>query len=86
MLAYHHLLYPASLSHTNTCTRQVGRVKDKLAEADRKKRRAYDKFVTFVRTAEGLYSSTTWEEFDDAFRGEDEFVAVRFCWGCGCGS
>jgi hypothetical protein len=35
-----------------------------------------EKFVAFVRTAEGLYANTTWEEFEDAFKTEDEFVAV----------
>lgn len=32
--------------------------------------------MAFVRTAEGLYANTTWEEFEDAFKTEDEFVAV----------
>lgn len=55
---------------------QVGRAKEKIAEAEKKKKRALDKFVAFVRTAEGLYASTTWDEFEDAFKEEEEFVAV----------
>jgi hypothetical protein len=55
---------------------QVGRAKEKAAEAERKKRKAVDKFAAFVRSAEGLYASTTWEEFEDAFKNEEEFVAV----------
>ncbi|WIA16549.1 hypothetical protein OEZ85_013221 [Tetradesmus obliquus] len=55
---------------------QVGRAKEKAAEAEKKKRKAADKFAAFVRSAEGLYASTTWEEFEDAFKGEAEFVAV----------
>lgn len=30
-----------------------------------------------MRSAEGLYASTTWEEFEEAFEKEEEFVAVR---------
>jgi hypothetical protein len=63
--------------------RQVGRAKEKILEAEKKKKRALDKFVDFVRTAEGLYASTTWEEFEEAFSGEPEFVAV--CCGGGGG-
>jgi hypothetical protein len=55
---------------------QVGKAKEKAAEADKKKRKAADKFAAFVRSAEGLYVSTTWEEFEDAFKSEEEFVAV----------
>jgi hypothetical protein len=55
---------------------QVGRAKEKAAEADKKKRKAVDKFAAFVRSAEGLYASTTWEEFEEAFKAEEEFVAV----------
>ncbi|KAF6257845.1 hypothetical protein COO60DRAFT_1701643 [Scenedesmus sp. NREL 46B-D3] len=55
---------------------QVGRAKEKAAEADKKKRKAADKFASFVRSAEGLYVSTTWEEFEEAFKTEAEFVAV----------
>lgn len=46
--------------------------------------------MSFVRSAEGLYVNTTWEEFEDAFKQEDEFVAVsgvELCkcsvWACG---
>lgn len=88
----HHNLPPFSPTqtppHTNTPPLQVGRAKDKLLEADKKKRRALDKFVSFVRSAEGLYTSTTWEEFEEAFNGEEEFLAVSvgLClWGGGRG-
>lgn len=58
------------------CCCQVGRAKEKAAESDKKKKRAVEKFEAFVRSAEGLYSNTTWEEFEDAFKKEDEFIAV----------
>jgi hypothetical protein len=55
---------------------QVGKLRGKLADGERKKRKAVERFVSFMRNAEGLYSSTSWAEFDDAFREEEEFVAV----------
>lgn len=70
--ANHH---PTTLGPTHPP--QVGRAKEKAADAEKKKKRAVDKFVTFVRTAEGLYSTTTWDEFEGAFKDEEEFVAVR---------
>lgn len=63
---------------------QVGRAKEKAAEAEKKKRKAADKFAAFVRSAEGLYASTTWEEFEDAFKGEAEFVAVSVLYNMLC--
>jgi hypothetical protein len=56
---------------------QVGRAKEKAAEADKKKKRSVEKFVSFINAAEGLYSNTSWQEFDEAFKNEDEFKAVR---------
>eukprot|EP00775_Hariotina_reticulata_P012499 gene12499-12634_t len=54
----------------------VGRAKEKAAEADKKKKRAVDKFMSFINSAEGLYSNTTWQEFEEAFKNEAEFKAV----------
>lgn len=52
-----------------------------MQEADKERKKAVDRFVSFVRSAEGLYVSTTWEEFAEAFEKEEEFVAVscRYC-------
>lgn len=55
---------------------QVGRAKEKAQEADKKRKKTIDRFVSFVRSAEGLYASTTWQEFEEAFAQEEEFVAV----------
>jgi hypothetical protein len=71
----HHTPSHPITSHPIT-SHQVGRAKEKIQEGEKKKKRALDKFVDFVRTAEGLYASTTWEEFEEAFSGEPEFVAV----------
>jgi hypothetical protein len=71
-----HVACVADVQLTKPQHNQVGRAKEKIAEAEKKKKRALDKFVAFVRTAEGLYASTTWDEFEDAFKEEEEFVAV----------
>lgn len=75
------LLYDRRLQSNSLCFcccfLQSGRAKKKAAEAAKEKKKNVDRFVSFVRSAEGLYSSTTWDEFQEAFEKEEEFVAVR---------
>lgn len=49
----------------------------KAEEAERRRKRARDALASLMRHAKGLYSETTWELFQGAFKEEKEFKAVR---------
>lgn len=68
--------FPAPLFRRVFFEEAVGDARQKLEEAERRKRKARDNFGSFLRHARGLYADTPWDEFEDAFSNEPEFKEV----------